>query len=60
MKKNFMQKMIFPYDLNDIQLRSTQVWNCYLNGFDLNVRWNKVVCTYKLLQGERMWKVQTE
>ena len=55
-----MQKMIFPYDLNDIQLRCTQVWNCYLNGFDPNVRWNKVVCTYKLLQGERMWKMQTE
>ena len=52
--------MIIPSDLNDIQPRDTQVWNCDEVGFDINRRWSKVICTYNLFQGERMWKVQTE
>ena len=35
------------------------MWNCDEIGFDPNGKLHKVVCTYKLFQGERMWKVQT-
>ena len=55
----FLQKMNIPSDLNDIQPRATQVWNCGEIGFDPNRRWNKVICTYKLFQGKCMWKVHT-
>ena len=51
--------IIIPSDLNDIQPRATNVWNCDEFGFDTNRRWTKVICPYKLFQGERMWKVQT-
>ena len=51
--------MNIPYELADIQLRSTQVQNCDQFGFDTNGRWNKVIYTYKLFQGERIWKVKT-
>ena len=54
-----LQKIIIPYDLNYIQPRSTQVWNCNEVGFYPNGRWRKIICTYKLFQGEQMWKVQT-
>ena len=33
-----LQKMIIPSDLNDIQPRATQVWNCNSFGFVPNVR----------------------
>ena len=52
--------MIVPSDLNEIQPRGTQVWNCDEVGFDPNGRWNKVICTSKFFQGERMWKMQNE
>ena len=39
-----------PSDLNEIQKRSTQVWNCDEIMFNPNGRWNKVVFTYKFLQ----------
>ena len=51
--------MSIPSDLNYIQTRATQVWNFDEIGFDPNVRCNKVTCTYKLFQGEQMWKVKT-
>ena len=49
--------MTITSDLNDIKPRGTQVWNCGEIGFDINVRWNKVICTYTFFQGKRMWKV---
>ena len=55
----FLQKMIIPSDLNDIQPRTTQVWKCDESGFDHNGRWNKVICIYKFIQVENMWKVQS-
>ena len=51
--------MIISSELNDIQPRSTPVWNCDQIGFDPNGRRNKVICNCKLLQGEQMRKVQT-
>ena len=54
-----LQKMIIPSDINYIQPRATQVWNCGEVGFDPSKIWSKVICTYKFFQGERMWKVQT-
>ena len=51
--------MIIPSDLNDTQPRATQVRNYDEIKFDPNIRWIKVICTYKLFQGELMWKVQT-
>ena len=52
-------RTIVPPKLHRIQPRSTQVWNCDEIRFDPNGKWHKVVCNYKLFQGERMWKVQT-
>ena len=57
--QTFLQKMIIPSDINDIQPRATQVWNCNKVGFDPNVRCNKIICTYKLFQDELMCKVKT-
>ena len=54
-----LQKIIIPSDINDIQTRSTQLWNCDEVGFDPKGRWSKVICTYKFFQGEKNWKVQT-
>ena len=44
--QNFLQKMIIPSDINDIQPRATQVWNCIGIGFYPNVRWNKFIYTF--------------
>ena len=55
----FMQNMNIPSDLNDIQPRSTQVWNCDEIGFDPYGRRNKVVFTCKFFQGKLMLKVKT-
>ena len=41
-----LQQMIAPSDLNDIE------WNWNEVGFDPNGRWSKVICNYKLFQGE--------
>ena len=54
-----LQKIIIPSDINDFQSRSTKLWNCDEVGFDPNIRWSKVICTYKFFQGEKMWKFQT-
>ena len=43
----FSEKVNIPSDLNDIQPRATQVWNCDKIGFDTNGRCDKVVCNYK-------------
>ena len=56
---NFQLITIVPPNLRQIQLKSTQVWNCDEIGFDPNGKWHKVVCTDKLFQGERMWEVKT-
>ena len=55
----FHLRMIVPPNLRQIQPRATQVRNCDEIGFDPNGKWHKVVCTYKLFQGERMRKIQT-
>ena len=47
-----LQKMIIPSDINDMQPRATQVRNYDEVGFDPNGRWNKIICTYKIFQGE--------
>ena len=54
-----LQENIIPSNINDIQPRATQVWNCNSFGFVPNVRWINIICTYKLFQGEKMWKVKT-
>ena len=51
--------MNIPSDLKNIQPRSMQVWKCDEIGFYTNVKWHKVICTYKFFLGERMWKLQT-
>ena len=39
--------MNIPSDLNKIQPRAIWVCNCDEIGFDPNVNWPKVICTYK-------------
>ena len=51
--------MNIPSSLNDIQPRATQVWNCNEIWFDTNVRCNKVICTYKFFQREKMLEVES-
>ena len=48
-----------PEDLKYIQYWTSQVLNCDEIGFDFNGSWRKVVCTYKLFTGERIWRNQT-
>ena len=55
----FQVKTVIPTYLHQIKPRSNQVWNCDEIGFDPNSKCHKVVCAYKLFQGEIMWKVQT-
>ena len=40
-----------PKDLKEIQPRPSQVCNCDEIGFDPNVSWIRVVCTYKFFTG---------
>ena len=47
-----LQKNIIPSDLNDIQPRATQLWNCNEVGLDPNGRCSKAVCTYKFFYVE--------
>ena len=46
-KVPFQVRTIVPPELHQIQLRTTQVMNCDEIGFDPNVKWKKVVFTYK-------------
>ena len=57
--QHFLKNLDIPSDLDAMQPRVTQFWNCDKIGFHLNVRWNKFICTYKLFQGELMWRVKT-
>ena len=45
-------RMIVPPELHQIQPIATQVWNCDKIGLDPNVKWRKVVCTYKYFKGK--------
>ena len=47
-------------ELNNIQLRADHVWYWDEIGFDTNTTWNKVICTYKLFQGEKCWRWKLE
>ena len=58
-KSTFAKMMNTPSDINKIQPNSMQVWNCNEIGFDTNGKWHKVICTYKFLPREYMWKMQT-
>ena len=42
-----------PEDLKEIHLCPYHIWNCGEFGFDPNVPWLRVVCTYKLFMGKR-------
>ena len=56
----YCKKMIIPSYLNDIQPRSTQVWNCDEVGFDPNGIWSKVICTYKFFKVNECGKCKLE
>ena len=56
---NLQVRTIVPPDLNHIQPRAPQVWNCDKIGLEPNCKWRKVVCTYRNFQGKMMRKVQT-
>ena len=55
----FQVRKFVPPNLHQIQPRATQVWNYDKIGFDPNVSWHNVVCTYKFFLGEIICKVQT-
>ena len=59
----FLQKIIIPSDLNGIEPRATQVWNCDEIRFYRNGRWNKVIGTYKFSRRRnadgKNWRVST-
>ena len=55
-----LQKMNTPFDLNNIQPRSMQAWNCDETGFDTNGKWNKVICTYNFFPGKRTCNIQEQ
>ena len=46
-------------DLKEIQSRPSQVCNCGEIGFNPNVSWIIVVCTYKFFTGKLIWDSQT-
>ena len=48
-----------PEDLKYIHPRPSQVWNHDKISFDPNGSWRKLVCTYKLFTGDKMWRTQT-
>ena len=56
---NLKYMMNTPYDINGNWPIYIQVCNCNYIGYNANKKWHKIVCTYKFLPGERMWKVQT-
>ena len=58
-KFTFQVRTIVPPDLHQIQPRATKMWNCDEIWFDPKGKWHKGMCTYKFIQGEIMWKVQT-
>jgi len=58
-KKSLTSLMQLPPDLEKIQPRPSQVWNCDEIGIDPNGKWTKIVCTYKYCVAEQIWKAQT-
>ena len=52
-------ELVLP-DLQDIQPRPSQMWNCDNIGVDSNYNWNKMVFLYKLFTGDRLWRTQTD
>ena len=57
--RNVEQLMTIPLDLDQIQPRPSQVWNCDEIGLDPNGNWNKIVCAYKWCNADQIWKAQT-
>ena len=55
-----LQKMIIQFDLNEIQPRTTQVFNCDEIGSDPNRKWNKVICTYKFFKVNKCGRCKLE
>ena len=53
--KNWTNSAIISWN---IQTWTSQVWNCDEIGFDPNGSWRKVVFTYRLFTGDRMWRNQ--
>ena len=55
-----LTEMNLPVNLQDIQPRPYQVWNCYDIGFDTDVNWRNIVCTYNFFMCDRVWRTQTD
>ena len=47
-----------PDNLQDLQPRASQTWNCDDIGIDPNGKWHKVICTYKYCMVDKIWKCQ--
>ena len=52
--QTLLEKMNIPSNLNTIQSRATQLFNCDKIGFNTNESWNKFICNYKFFSGEQM------
>lgn len=55
-KKSMQELTVVPKDLEEIQPRADQVWNCDKIGIDPNGNWSCIVCTYKWCTLEKIWK----
>ena len=55
-KKSLEALRTVPKDLQDLQPRSSQVWNCDEIGIDPTGKWVKIVCTWKWCMSEKIWK----
>jgi hypothetical protein len=51
--------MNVPEDLDSIQPRPDQTWNCDEIGIDPNGKWHRIVCTYQWSPTGKIWKTQT-
>lgn len=56
--KSLNDLMVLPDDLDNIQLRPSQVWNCDEIGFDPNGKWYKIINTYKWCNTDQVWKAR--
>ena len=57
-EENVSKLTVVPEDLQQVLPRASQVWNCDKIGVDPNGKWNKIVCTYKWCNVEKIWKTQ--
>jgi hypothetical protein len=48
-----------PSDLEEIQRRANQCWNCDEIGIDPNGKLHKIVCPYKWCPCQKIWNTQT-